>query len=264
MVYKLSRELNQKLNQKRFIFTITTGRSGTQYLSKMMSLLSVTSDHEGHPRFSDHLAKVQFNQELAYKFWVEEKLPHIASTPHPYYVDLSHLFCKGFVEPLLDIGIIPDVIVHRRNPRDVALSFYKLGSIPSQKNREKSPRDFHIFPDDPTVITLPNWQNWNDYQLCYWSCLEVEKRSRIYSDLIRSLGGKVVYTTFDEVIKPMGFWELVKSLDLPKPNLFQKFKYYRLHRKPSNQKVFSKKMIELPNNLDELENTVIEGMGNYQ
>ncbi|WP_163328944.1 hypothetical protein GFV12_06535 [Desulfurobacterium thermolithotrophum] len=93
---KFFKRLKEQLSTKRLIFTVTTGRSGTAYLSKILSLIpNISAFHEPEPNFVDVMRLALEKPELAVKFWVLEKLPFIAKTPHNIYCETSHLFCKG-------------------------------------------------------------------------------------------------------------------------------------------------------------------------
>lgn len=156
--------LFRSLRSKRLIFTIAPGRSGTGYLANMLNLLpGVCSTHEPEPKFSHSMRAIQHDSNLAQEFWVKEKLPAILEFTEKIYIETSHLFCKGFLEPLLELGIIPDVVILRRPFREVAISLYKLDTIPA---RSDNGQKFLLCPEDPDVLPLLNWQKFNDYQLC--------------------------------------------------------------------------------------------------
>ncbi len=182
---------------KRLIFTITPGRSGTAYLAFVLSLLpGVSSRHEPEPRFSDVMRAAVRNEKLARDFWLQKKLPFIRSIREPIYVETSHLFCKGFVEPLLELGYWPDVIILKRAHRQVALSLYSLNAVPG-----RTPDGWHwlLSPDDPDVLGLPSWQDLHPYQLCYWYCLEIERRADSYRRLFESNARRVGVTSVPEL-----------------------------------------------------------------
>ena len=213
----IPQEIKRKLKKKRLIFTITTGRSGTGYLAKMLGLLGVNiaSHHEPEPKFSHVMRFVQTNPKIAYDFWVNKKLPFIAAQEKPVYIETSHLFCKGFVEPLLNLGIIPDIIILSRSCREVAKSLYELNAIPG---RTQEGLKFLLSPDDPGVVPLPGWENYTNYQLCYWYCLEIKRRMEIYKKIFLEKGARVVKTTLSEISTPEGMKKLVEHLDLPRPD----------------------------------------------
>jgi hypothetical protein len=216
--------LCQELQGKRLVFTVTTGRSGTAYLSHMLSLVPGTSSHhEPMPCFSDVMRDVQGNPRLADRFWVDRKLPAILQTNARIYAETSHVFCKGFLEPLLCLGIVPDLILLKRAHRRVALSLCRLDTVPG---RSELGLRWLLSPDDPGVLPLPRWQDLSDYQLCYWYCLEIERRAGIYADLLRERGARVVTTSIAALKTASGFRTLLRQLELPELTALGRVGYY--------------------------------------
>src|SRR6266849_1968222 len=97
---------------KHFVFTMTTGRSGTAYLAGLLAanLPDVESHHEllGWDQFGVNtpdlshmtLFNSQGNIETVRSFW-RQKLARIAAAPSRFYVETSHLLMKaGLVENL--------------------------------------------------------------------------------------------------------------------------------------------------------------------
>ena len=203
MVAGLPERLNVGLRGKRLIFTVTTGRSGTGYLAKMLSFVpNVVSYHEPRPDFADVMRLVQQDVSIAYGFWIEKKLPQIMEEPASTYIETSHLFCKGFVEPLLKLGVTPDLIILTRPHRRVAASLHRLDTIPGRT--EKGLR-YLVSPGDPGVLALPGWQTLTDYQLCYWYCLEIERRSHEYERTFLEKNARVAKVALSEIDTVRGF-----------------------------------------------------------
>lgn len=255
MVRSLPIQLKIQLDNTRLIFTITTGRSGTGYLAKVLSFMpTIASSHEADPRFSNVMRSIQNNKNAAYKFWIEDKLPQIVSEPRPIYAETSHLFCKGFIESLLNLGLAPDLILLTRPHRDVATSMYQLETIPG---RTEKALEYYLSPSDPDVLALlPKWQKLNDYQLCYWYCLEIGRRSLVYEKEFLERNSRVVKTSLNELNTYSGVYCLLKELDLPRFNpLFWKC-YYMNKNKKVNIKTEKKIPRPLPNNIDALEKEV--------
>lgn len=247
--------LLENLENNRLIFTMTTGRSGTGYLAKMLDKIpEVAAFHEPHPKFSDFLREVQKDSDIALHFWILRKLPSIAQTPENIYIETSHLFGKGFLESLIGIGIIPDIIILKRDFRKVASSLYELNVIPG---RTQEGLKFLLHPDDPEVIPVNNWENLNDYQLCYWYCLEMERRMKKYTKLITELGGKVIQSR--NIFYKDNLTKLLKQLDLEKYQSLLEDEYFQ----QSHQKVNTKDNLKRRNvhsdfeNLDKLEEQVL-------
>ena len=186
-------DLKSRLAGRTLTFCITAGRTGSVYVEQVLSLLpEVRAEHEPEPAFQRYLRRVQQDPSHARRFMLKYKLPYIAQLDVRHYVETSHVFGKGFLEPTLRIGIVPNLILLRREPRKVALSYLERYTVPG---RTKYGFEFLLQPDDPKVMPLPGWRRMNDYQLCFWYALEVERRQREYAELIRKLGGRVAETT---------------------------------------------------------------------
>lgn len=246
--------LKKEMNNKRLIFTITTGRSGTGFLSRLLKIVpNVDSFHEPKPKFSEVMRTIQTEPQVAYQFWINHKLPNIVKNKNPVYIETSHLFCKGFLEPLLDIGFVPDVIVLRRAYRDVALSLYQLETIPG---RTEKGNKYYLTPNDPGVVQIDNWKTLHDYQLCYWYCIEIDRRRKHYSKLLSQLGARIVNITLDQLLTFKGMRNLIEKLNLRNLSLFDWFKFYRLKNIRVNTKE-KQKMEKLDvKYLDELEHEI--------
>ncbi|WP_456395465.1 hypothetical protein [Desulfurobacterium sp.] len=188
----------KRLEKKRLIFTVTTGRSGTAYLSTLLSFFpEIASFHEPSPNFVHVMRDAQKSPNRAIRFLIEKKLPFITSIDKPIYSETSHLFCKGFFYPLIRLGIVPEIIILKRNRRAVARSLFELNTIPG---RTSWGLFFYLKPDDRVYLPLKGWKKLHDYQLCYWYCLEIEKRMAIYSEEILSRGGKVYTVKFEDLL----------------------------------------------------------------
>jgi len=248
--------IENKINlNKRLIFTISTGRSGTGYLSKIMSMIpGIVSHHEAIPRFQHVMRHIQSDNGAAYEFWIQKKLPQIATEQSRVYVETSHLFCKGFVEPLLDIGIQPDLIILHRPARQVSQSMYMLNTIPG---RTEKGLKYYLTPDDPGVLMLPNWNRLSDYQLCYWYCLEIFRRSQFYLNLFNELNLIIVSTTLREINTVLGFFRLIRSLKLPMIGPIGWYRFIQYADRKVNPKTAGKKDRAMGYNLNGEEEEVL-------
>ena len=171
---------------RRLIFTVTSGRSGTALLAKLLSRVpGVVALHEPEPRFNFKLRETIADPRRAIPFLLEEKLPAIAKLNGETYVETSHLICKGFIEPLLALGLKPEFVILRRDPVQVARSLFQMNVIPG--------RTFDgllvlLQPSDKGVLPLISWEAMSDYQLCFWYALEIERRQLHYEDLFARCG----------------------------------------------------------------------------
>jgi hypothetical protein len=200
---------------KRLLFCLSPGRCGTQYLAEILATVpGVHAEHEGEPDFADCARQARRDWKAGAEFWLEKKLPYIADLECEVYAETGHLFGKGFVEPLLELGIVPDAVVLSRAHREVALSLWRRGDIPG---RSTTADRYYLHPAAPSLLQLPHWSRFNNYQLCYWYCLEMKQRIEAYATKIASRGGQVFRLDFPELVAGDGFERLVKSLGLPEP-----------------------------------------------
>lgn len=206
------------LLDRRLILTCTTGRSGTGFLAAALSLVpGLVSVHEPKPWLADVLRDVQTDPDLARRFLLEDKLPAMAETVMAkvegrFYAETSHLWCKGFFEPLFDLGLRPDLIVLTRPARQVASSMLRLDTVPG---RTAQGLRWYLSPEDPGVLPVDDWKSLSDYQLCYWYCLEIARRSEHYAQLFEQQGARVARIELSQVRTVGGFRRLLRDLDLP-------------------------------------------------
>lgn len=248
------------LSQKRLIFTVTTGRSGTQFLTRILRLIpQAVSVHEPKPSFAKVMRLVQQHQIDPAAFLINEKLPQIScllkERQANLYVETSHLFCKGFLEPTLGLGLVPDLIWLKRSSRAVAMSMYRLQTIPGRSSKGLK---YYLSPDDPGVLQLPNWKELHDYQLCYWYCLETERRATTYIQMIEERGGRTAETTIQEIKSLSGFVSLHKALNLPFLTPLNWLRFLKRRNQTANTKQANKEQQTIPaSQLDDLEREII-------
>ncbi len=255
MIHTQIDSLKEQLKDKRLIFSINAGRSGSGSLAKMLSLLPGTdSYHEPEPRFDSILRKAQTDFSLARDFLIHEKIPSIIRKSGNVYIETSHLFCKGFVEPLISLDIIPDIIILSRPAREIAISLHQLETIPG---RTKTGLNYCLSPEDPNVLHLGNWDNLDDYQLCYWYSLEIERRQKLYKELFTAKGAVVCQISLNQLILNHGFKGFLDCMKLPQPGILSSLKINNLVNKKINQKTGKKKQI-IPENMDEKEKEIKE------
>jgi len=166
------------------------------------------------------------------------------------YAETSHLFGKGFVKPLLDLGVVPDVIVLDRVNRDVALSYWRRGTIPAKTLMGQR---YLLHPEQAEYCPLPRWWTFTDYQLCYWYTREMERRMVERAKWIDSAGGNVYHMGFEGLADDGIIEWPSKSLGLPPLN---RELVNRIHTNARNATPPSVQDRLPPGNLDELEQQV--------
>ncbi len=207
----MSLETGWSVGGKRLIFTVGTGRNGTGYVTHLLhGLAGICCLHEPDPQFYTVLRAVQSDPGVAERFLLEQKLPAIRGVSDPVYFETSHLACKGFLEPLMAHGVPLDLVILRRDPVLVATSLYLLGTVPA---RTPLGLQFLLSPADPGVLPLANWQDLHDWALCYWYCLEIERRAQIYKERLAELGGRLLETSVGILKTDRGLSELLAFLN---------------------------------------------------
>lgn len=96
-------QLLTAIRSKHLIFTVTSGRSGSHFLARVMGYvphLTVFHEEKEHS-FHHYLRAAQTDRSVAERFLLEQKLPFIAASQEPAYFEASHLFCKGFLNPCM-------------------------------------------------------------------------------------------------------------------------------------------------------------------
>jgi len=200
------------VRRKTVVLTVTGGRTGTTFLTHLFALCpDTTSLHEPEPSFVPVLRRAQHEPDLARRFLLEYKLPFIAGVATRRYVETGHLWCKGFLAPLLALGIAPQVVALRRAPRRVAASLLSRHTVPG---RGKLGLKYLLHPLDPGVLPLPDWGRRSDYQCCFWYALEMERRQRDERAPVEAAGGGWVDVTAEELHEPERFLAVARALQL--------------------------------------------------
>lgn len=241
---------------KGLVFTITTGRSGTELLARALNLFPrVCARHEPKPTFSSVWRAVLANPRTAREFWLDHKLPRIARERGSVYCETSHLACKGFLESLLELGARPALIVLAREPRDVAESLWRLNDVPGRTLKGLkyyvSPWDVgrHYLPLDPSRA-----ERLHDYQLCLWYALELEQRAKVLRARLEPLGARFVDARFEDIRAREGLQRLAESLGLPPLSRARRALLERVLAVPVNARPDRKRSV----NLDEDERLRLE------
>jgi len=175
------------LNAKAPLLTVTSGRSGTALLTALLrDCLGIAAEHEPPPRVNFVLRSLVLAPEMAAAWLAHEKLPAmLARATGPVYAETSHLFCKGLIEPMLDLGLRPRFVILTRPAPEVARSLFRMNVIPE---RTGAGRLVLLGPHDPGVLPVAGADGLTDYQLCYWYAREIERRQAAYAVLFAARG----------------------------------------------------------------------------
>jgi hypothetical protein len=255
-------EIRSILANKNLIFCITTGRSGTEYLSQLLRLTDDTDSlHEPIPSFDTLFQREEKTHELLYMWMEHAKLPSIASYTGRNYAETSHLTCKGFIETLIECSPSkPKFIILEREKRSVALSMYQLQDIPFLAKRTIR---WYLSPARPKYnFTLLDKKLMSDstlrtkYSLCYWYTLEIAARANYYEKVLKE-NGFTVYRINTDGLKDFALFSfMLNALDLTisKENIEI---YEQIKGIKTNCKTGRKKSSPLvPDNLDTIEEEV--------
>ena len=175
---------------ERLIIAVSSGRSGTKHLSRILGLLpGVASLHEPEPNFVLKMRDAQDDPQIAVDFLFQKKIPAMAAITQKYYAEISSLWCKGLLQAwLADSTLpVPDLILLDRDLRKIALSLNRLLLTPE---RTHNGCEWYLGPSAKTaLLRLDDFERLSDYQLCYWYALEIEARKLVLGKLASIKGG---------------------------------------------------------------------------
>ena len=256
----IQQALIEQIREKQLILTVTAGRTGTAFLHNLFRLFpGVDSTHEDEPSYLHVMRRVQTQPAEATRFLTTFKFPVIAACSARTIAETSHLFCKGFLEPMINLGVYPDLVLLRRNPRRIALSLLERNTIPG---RTSTGTDYLVCPSDPNTLPLLLWKGMTDYQLCFWYALEIECRQHRYGDYLQQLGRKVYDCMASELHNPDKFLGMAETFSLDIPD---RDELLRQHREISSTDYNKTPEVrEQTFDLDAAEQAVWEGVSYYE
>lgn len=235
------------MTDPRLIFTVTAGRTGSQFVAALIDTLDgVIGAHEPEPNLGRYVRTAQVQPEVICAFLSRDKLPAIRRTGAGVYAETSNMFAKGFLEPALALGWRPGLLFLDRHPRQIALSHLKAVCLPGTSPTGTTAL---LMPSDPNVLPFPGWERVHPYQLCFWYALEMERRHHRYEEIARALGLPWFRTTARDLHDRDRFAALCAAFDLPAPDAAA---HERVCATRFNVQDFLDDQ-DLPANLDELE-----------
>jgi hypothetical protein len=97
-----------------------------------------------------------------------------------------------------------------RNPFLVSTSNLLINAVPG---RTPLGLQFLLSPDDPGVLRIEPWHDLPDWALCYWYCLEIQRRMQVYRGLVESFGCRTLTTSVANLKDEQGLRKLLLFLD---------------------------------------------------
>ncbi len=222
----------------KVIVCLSQGRSGTKYLSRVMSLFPGTAVyHEPQPDFTDRSLAAQGDNRIALNFLLEAKLPAIGrASVSQAYIETSHMWCAGLAKAWIELAIRPSLnaIILDRPINLIAKSMYSLGITPGLD-------PWYLDPTGPDcLLKYKTTANWNCYHKCYAYCLEIEARKKHLAQLLQEHGGRTVRINLGDLPTWRGLLSLQRGLSLRLPALPQLYTFCFLKRQKLNEQKYVK------------------------
>jgi hypothetical protein len=210
--------------RRRFLFTITTGRSGTAYLTKLLQAADPQTEchHEriGFDRMGVHspdastfmLFNSQGNVPDVRDFW-RRKFALIRHGTGERYVEVSHFLSKaGLIENLDLLGpdVEIDLIDLRRDVFSVVWSYANRFDFANNGFTWL----FTLDPAYPRHIVDPApLREHGMYGTCLWYVAEMLTRAEYYRQLLDGRANIKVHTVYlDDLIEPAGAQAFLKDV----------------------------------------------------
>jgi hypothetical protein len=200
-------------NRKSPVFTVTAGRTGAETLSRLFALApNISARHEAEPNFLQVMRRCQEDPNNATLFLKNVKIPYIARIREEIYVETGHHACKGFIEPMITLGLRPALVFLRRPPREIAVSLLNRSTVPL---RTELGWLYLLQPGDPNTLPLPPHSSmYSHYQLCFWYALEIERRQARYKTMCEKLGLPLFDIATAELRSAARYCEMLDALGI--------------------------------------------------
>jgi len=212
---------------ERFVFTITTGRSGTVYLAELLKAnlddASVWHERTGFQAFGVDTPDLSHftlfnsvgNVPRVNAFW-RQKFGRDLETPTAIHAEASHLLAKaGLFENiriLLRKGVSVDVVILKRDIAATLWSFYNRFDFVNNGLAWA----FYLDAAYPNVIV--NSKAFLEHGAAgkgLWYIFEMRARASYYSRLLADEPGLRFHTAhLEEISKPEGAAQLLAAMDM--------------------------------------------------
>ncbi|UZR92538.1 hypothetical protein [Chondrinema litorale] len=147
-------------NKIKYIFCITTGRSGSNYLNNIFSISkNAESFHEPHPIMCGYVMREYLNERITdegFNQQLHEKVKKInlITAKDKIYIETNHIFIKSFGWKIMDFLDESNVavIILRRDKEKVVDSYEKLKCTPLTEYG----KEWMFTPADNLIIKKPS------------------------------------------------------------------------------------------------------------
>jgi hypothetical protein len=221
----------------RMVFSANTGRAGSNFLAALLAAVpNVSGGHEREPKMVGPWAR-----RIAYEPRVasyEDRLVKVDALRAELdrmelgsvYCDTSHMFVKTFADVVLDEFQHEriSVVVLRRDPVDVAKSFFELDFLGPR------PLAWHHWMIPPTVpqsfFPLDIDEVDDQFDLIFGCLVDIENRTQWLRELAPAVNW--VDAWLHEITEPVGAAALLESLQLVAPQDLAEIVARPLNTKP--------------------------------
>jgi hypothetical protein len=191
-----------------FIPVLSAGRSGTHKLYKLLDGMDkLYAEHEGDPGFHT----VRKSDDSVKEKFVSDKITFYESTGKQNVLHTGHILSLGFLETVEKSVFIKDCIVLYRPWREIATSMFVLDWIPY---KQKIITPWYCGPDEADVLQYDGYETAHPYQLCYWWCMESDRRIKQQTQDLENKGCTIHHYTIKDLLQLDTMNELLGKLGL--------------------------------------------------
>lgn len=218
--------VNDPVPDRRFIFTITTGRSGTNFLAELFaSNLDNAQVHHEQLAYSDwgvnspdvsHLTTFNHvgNSSHVRAFW-SQKFARLKALDVRYFAEMSHVLAKaGLVENLDQLqgaGVV-HLIYLKRDIAKTVISFINRADFLNKGNMWLWYLD-HGYPN--IIVTADPFRSLGQVGYALWYIMEMRVRAEYYRLLLAKRAGIVFHEVdMEEVTRIEGATKLLAGLSM--------------------------------------------------